>query len=393
MCLGGVIVFLWHYFKIISIKSRYALLLQQAEMQADNEKLTDKFSKELKDTSEAIINRFYEKTENHFQIKTEAIDKLMNPVQKILSDFQKDILNFRTVQAEEHGSLKSQITRLLEAEQKLEQETRNLTDIIKCPGTRGLWGEMQLKRVLELSGMLKHCDFNLQEQVQSTKARPDVIIKLPDDKIIIVDAKSPLSESYFSESIDKSDLIIKIRDHIKCLKQKAYWENQYSPEFVILFLPGESLFNDAIKEDPSLIDFGHRCNVFLTSPVTLLAMLKTISFAWKQENMHKQIEKIGDWGKTLYSRLITMFDHFNKVGHSLNTAVNAYNDTLSSLEKRVMVTAREFDKFDVKDDTKKLGDPKYVEVLSRTTDFRKTKESEEKNADYCSPLQSNKSED
>lgn len=351
-----------------SLKQQYELLKATSEMQSDNKKLVDNLEEQLKSVSSSLLNQLYEKTEQHFQLKTDTINKLITPINMTISEFRKDILTFQTTQAEERGSLKSQITKLFEAEQKLERETSNLTNILKNPVTRGQWGEMQLRRVLELSGMLRYCDFNIQEQARESRVKPDAIIKLPDDKILVIDAKSPLSESYFSNDPDRSDLVIKIREHIKALKHKAYWEHFSStPEFVILFLPGESLFNDALQHDPSLIDFGYESNVLLTSPVTLLAMLKTVSYAWKQENLHKQIEKIGIWGKRLYSRLSIMTKHLNKIGKNLNSAVTAYNETLGSLETRVLVSAREFEQFDVIEKEELLITPDMVEAVARNS--------------------------
>lgn len=357
---GAALVFLKNNQVILKLKNDLFIAEQSLELHKKEQDLLTSFSSDLKVSSYELLNDFYEKTENNLKLKVETLDQIISPLKNHLSQFQQDIKNFENKRAEEQGSLKEQISQLLLAEKNLEKETSSLTQILKSPISRGRWGEIQLKRILELSGMLKYCDFSEQKKLQDSLKKPDVLIHLPDNKYIIIDAKFPLSESYFNvenktEQIYSQDLISKIREHIKILKQKSYWEDMKdSPEFVVLFLPGESLFNDALKFDPEIIEFSSAANIFLTSPITLLAMLKTIAYAWKQENIKGQIEAIGSWGRNLYSRISNMVSHLSKVGKNLSNAVNAYNDTIGSIEKRVLVTARKFEEFDSIAENKKI---------------------------------------
>lgn len=357
---GAALVFLKNNQVVLKLKNDLFIAEQSLELHKKEQDLLTSFSSDLKISSYELLSDFYEKTENNLKLKVETLDQIISPLKNHLNQFQQDIKNFETKRAEEQGSLKEQISQLLLAEKKLEKETSSLTQILKSPISRGRWGEIQLKRILELSGMLKYCDFSEQKKLQDSLKKPDVLIHLPDNKYIIIDAKFPISESYFNvenktEQIHLQDLISKIREHIKILKQKSYWEDiKDSPEFVVLFLPGESLFNDALKLDPELIEFSSDANIFLTSPITLLAMLKTIAYAWKQENIKGQLEAIGLWGRTLYSRISHMVSHLSKVGKNLSNAVNAYNDTIGNIEKRVLVTARKFEKFDSIAENKKI---------------------------------------
>lgn len=359
---GAFLVFLKNNQLILNLKNSLFIAEQSLELLKKEEDLMKSFSTELKTSSHEFLNNFYEKTETNIKLKVETLDKIISPLKNHLYQFQQDIKNFETKRAEEQGSLKEQISQLLIAEKKLEQETSSLTQILKSPVSRGRWGEIQLKRILEISGMLKYCDFSEQKQLQNS-SKPDALIHLPDNKYIIIDAKFPISESYFnqenkSEKLQPQDLSLKIREHVKILKQKSYWENikdsKDSPEFIVLFLPGESLFNDVLKLDPEIIEFSSNSNVLLTSPITLLAMLKTIAYAWKQDNIKGQIETIGLWGRTLYSRIFNMVSHLSKIGKNLSNAVTAYNDTIGNIEKRVLVTARKFEKFDVVTEDKKI---------------------------------------
>ena len=253
----------------------------------------------------------------------------------------------------DYGAIREQMRSLLTTEQQLRQETANLVKALRSPISRGRWGEIQLRRVVELAGMLNHCDF--YEQVQSSseegRLRPDLIVRLPGGRQVVIDSKVPL-EAYLDamQSTDETEKLFKLKDHARqvrahlgLLGKKSYWEYfQPTPEFVVLFLPSETVFSAALEHDPSLIEIGALQNVILATPTTLIALLRAVSYGWKQESLSRHAEQVQELGQELYKRLVDLQDHWTRVGRSLGSAVEAYNKATGSLEARVFVTARKF---------------------------------------------------
>jgi DNA recombination protein RmuC len=267
------------------------------------------------------------------------------------------------------------VVSLTETQKALHTETGNLVKALREPQTRGRWGELQLRKVLELAGMLEYCDFEEQVSISfdDRRLRPDVVVRLPGAKNVVIDAKAPLA-GYLNalEAQDEAtrascllDHARQIRQHIDSLAAKAYWAQfQPTPEFVVLFLPGEVFFRAALLADPELLEYGGG-KVILASPTTMIAMLKTIAFGWNQKNLADNARKISEAGKQLYERLCTMTGHVDSLGKKLEGAVKSYNDMLSSMEKRVFPAGRKVAELDRSLAADNLADPEQIEKTPR----------------------------
>jgi DNA recombination protein RmuC len=252
-----------------------------------------------------------------------------------------------------YGSLEERLTRMAEAEQQLQRETANLVTALRRPDVRGRWGELTLHRAVELAGLAEHCDFSEQVSVSGDggRLRPDMIIHLPGGRDIVVDSKVPL-DAYLSaaeaaeEEGRKSCLnrhCQQVRQHMNGLAGKAYWDQFPSaPEFVVMFIPGESFLSAAASEDPNLIEDSMERRVFPATPITLVALLRTVAHGWRQEQIARSAQEVSELGRTLYDRLRVFADHMSDVGKRLKGATESYNQAVGSLESRVLPSARKF---------------------------------------------------
>jgi DNA recombination protein RmuC len=278
-----------------------------------------------------------------------------------------------------YSSLSSQIESMMRAEEILRKETIQLSSALRSPPVRGAWGQVHLRRVVELAGLQGQCDFAEQVtlEVDGKILRPDLVVRLPGQRHIVIDAKTPLSAYLEATAEHATDGVRRermeahaqaLRKHMKDLSQKDYWKHvALSPEFTVLFLPAESFFSAALHVDPQLIEAGAEQNVIVATPTTLIAILRAVAHSWKQEALSKNAEHIARLGQELYERLSLLGDHWGKVGKSLSSAVEAYNQAVSSLESRVLVSARKLKEHGAGPlHEQELASPPPVEKLTRT---------------------------
>lgn len=358
-------------------------LLDEAE-----KKLTDSFkalsSEALRANNQSFLElarvtmeKFQEQSKGDLKFRQQAIEEMVRPIRESLDKVGLGVSELEKQRIGAYEGLKQQVQNLVETQTQLRTETANLSKALRSPHVRGRWGEIQLKRVVEMAGMVEYCDFQEQASVttEDGRLRPDLLVRLPGRKHIVIDAKAPLSA--YLESIEVGDEELRkqkigeharqIRQHIVSLSRKAYWDQfESSPEFVVMFLPGEIFFSAALEQDPSLIEAGVEHKVILATPTTLIALLRAVGYGWRQERLHENAQLISELGRELYKRLSDMGEHLSRVGRSLGQAVDSYNKAVGSMESRVLVTARKFKELDATALSDELNEILPIENTTRS---------------------------
>ena len=357
------------------------------EIRGMKKELEERFSKlasgVLDSNSERFLDLVSERFKQHKSTAEEdltkrqtAIQELVKPLDEKLGKFDQRINEIEKARNEAYGAIKTQVLALTESQNTLGQETRRLVQALRAPKTRGRWGEMQLRQVFEMAGMVEHVDFVTESSVDTEDGlrRPDAIVNIPGGKSIVVDAKTPLAayldalESSTPEQQQEHMVrhASQVRQHVRHLSSKSYQEAiPTTPDFVVMFIPGETFVAAAAENDPTLIEYAFEKKVLIASPTTLMALIKAIAYGWQQERMARNAVEVQKLAKELYDRLGTFADHLDRIGKSLGQSVDNYNRAVGSLEGRILPSARKFETMGVVPNQSDIAPPKSVDKEPR----------------------------
>lgn len=337
----------------------------------------------LQKNSESFLKLVSERFQTHEQTATQDLDKrklaienLVKPLNERLNTFGEQIKDIEQARNEAYGAIRQQVTALAEGQTNLGQETRKLVQALRAPKTRGRWGEMQLRQVFDMAGMAEHVDYTLEHHLNTDDGarRPDAVVNIPGGKSIVIDAKTPL-EGYLdaleaeTPELQQTHLArhaAQVRKHVQMLSSKAYQDAiATTPDFVVMFIPGETFVSAAAEVDPGLIEFAFERKVLIATPTTLMALVKAIAYGWQQEKMAENAVEVQRVAKELYDRLTTFGSHLDGVGKALSRSVGAYNKAVGSLEGRVLPSARKFEAMGVVTAGSEIATPERVESETR----------------------------
>ncbi len=309
---------------------------------------------QLSELARAQLRAVQAEAKGDLDQRKHAVEQLISPLKEQLGRVDAQLLRLDQERRESRGRLEAQLRTLADTNDKLRTETGALVTALRKPNARGQWGQMQLRNVVELAGMLQHCDFAEQSQLvgDETVLRPDLVVNMPGGKHVVVDAKAPLQgvlDAYQARDEEERQRHLRdharlLRKHVKALADKAYWaELDSAPDLVVMFLPGEHLYSAALEADQALIEDAMSKRVLITTPTTLLAMLHAIAYGWQQERVAESAQAVSELGRDLHGRLVKLSGLMATLGSRLNSAVKAYNETVGSYEARVMPAARRFE--------------------------------------------------
>lgn len=364
---------------------------KQAALEKDRENLSESFaalsSKALKHNSDEFLKlaeqnlkRFQTSATSELDKKEQSIADLVKPIREALDKTEKQVREMEKDRREAHGSLKRHLELMSQDQVKLQSETRNLVQALRRPEVRGQWGEMTLKRLAELAGMVQHCDFYEQESVASDEGllRPDMIIRMPGKRAVIVDAKAPL-DAYISaveatDDASREEHLIRhaknVRHRVRELAAKSYWSQfKETPDFAVLFIPGDQFLSAALERDPSLLEDAMSDQIILATPSSFVALLRAVAFGWRQEVLADNADKIRSLGVTLYERIAAFSNHLGNVGNSLNKSVEHFNKAVGSFDSRILPSAKRFTEMGISA-KKEIKEAAPIEMIARDINER-----------------------
>jgi DNA recombination protein RmuC len=323
------------------------------------------------------LEQLQQKTTNDLEQRKQAVEHLVAPIKESLTKVDGKLQELEVARTHAYSTLSSQVQQLAETQKELRSETGNLVSALRDrPNVRGRWGEIQLRRVVEMAGMLEYCDFQTQQHVATDdgRLRPDLVVKMPGGGSVVVDA-TVAGQAYIEslEAKDDASRLLKlhdharqVRDHVVKLGAKNYWAQfERAPDFVVLFLPGETFLSAALEQDPALLEDSYGNRVLIATPTTLIGLLRTVAYGWRQETIAESAKEVSDLGRELYKRLATLTEHFSKVGDRLQSAVKAYNESVGSFERSVLPGARRLKDHGISSSSE-LAELKEIDLVPRT---------------------------
>jgi DNA recombination protein RmuC len=370
-------------------KSRHKRMVEEREsaFELANAKLTQTFTELSNRSLQANSDTFLKLAEQKLEVQQEkskaelgerekAVEALVKPINDALKASQEQISALEKSRSEAYGGIKNQLEAMQLGQKSLQKETQNLVNALRRPEVRGRWGEITLRRLVELAGMVNHCDFVEQAHTETDgqSIRPDMVVRMPDERELVVDVKTPL-DAYLTAAEAPDDVqrqaglkrhAKNVRTHIRLLASKAYWSQfEKSPEFVILFIPGDQFLSAALNEEPDLIEYALSEQIILATPTSFVALLKAVAYGWRQLSLAENAKEIRELAEDLYTRLTTFSTHMNKVGRQLSSSVDNFNKAVGSLEHSVLPGARKFVELGVHP-KKKMEKLESVESVPRT---------------------------